>query len=206
MSEGGEKFGEIGIQGDKEDLRRHMKKCRSELTSADRVSRERRMGSVLAVWPKYRDAEKIAFFASFGSEIDTWQLMRSARASKKEIYLPRVSDSSLQICPVYWSGITPMNLIAGYRGIREPDSLPRDPSAMDIIMVPGLAFDRRGFRVGYGGGYYDRLLTSPSPSTTTVGLCYRFQMVDDDLPTQEHDRPVDYVVTEDGLQPAGILS
>ncbi|MFP4200625.1 MAG: 5-formyltetrahydrofolate cyclo-ligase [Clostridia bacterium] len=195
--------GEEPVGGtDKQSLRRRMKRRRAELSAADRVSRERRVANVLAVWPSYRDARMIAFFASFGTEIDTWRLIRSARGDEKQIYLPRVAGPSLELCPVYWSGITPMNLVGGYRGIREPDSHAEDPRAMDVIVVPGLAFDGRGYRVGYGGGYYDRLLSSLGSATTTVGLCYRFQMVDD-LPTEAHDKPVDYVVTEDGLHVAG---
>jgi 5-formyltetrahydrofolate cyclo-ligase len=75
---------------------------------------------------------------------------------------------------------------------------PVGPEEIDVVVVPGLAFDRRGHRVGYGGGFYDRFLGRLRPDALTVGICFSVQVVDE-VPHGRGDRPVDLVVTEQGL-------
>ena len=83
-----------------------------------------------------------------------------------------------------------------------PDSdpaaaLPADPRSLDVVIVPGLAFTRRGDRLGQGGGWYDRLLAELPDDCTTIGVGFSIQLVDD-LPVEPHDTRVDVVITEDG--------
>jgi len=78
------------------------------------------------------------------------------------------------------------------------DSGIASPEDIDVAVVPGLAFDRRGHRVGYGGGFYDRFLGRLRPDALTVGICFSVQLVDE-VPHGRGDRPVDLVVTEEGL-------
>lgn len=94
---------------------------------------------------------------------------------------------------------TPDDLVLGAFAIREPrpDAPPVDPSQIDAVIVPGIAFDRRGFRIGYGGGYYDRLLATLPARTRTIGLAFDEQIVDE-VPDDAHDVPVGVLVTPSG--------
>jgi 5-formyltetrahydrofolate cyclo-ligase len=81
-------------------------------------------------------------------------------------------------------------------GPREPARrVPVDPSAVDVVITPGLAFDRRGHRLGYGGGYYDRYLARLHPAAARVGIAFSVQLVDE-LPVESVDQPVDVIVTD----------
>lgn len=86
------------------------------------------------------------------------------------------------------------DLVPGYRGIREPAR--KEPaSEVDAAIVPGVAFDERGGRLGYGGGFFDRFLESLDPGVPVVGVCFDAQIVEE-VPREPHDRAVDLVVTE----------
>lgn len=92
---------------------------------------------------------------------------------------------------------SPAQFVPGAFGVLEPaPTCPRvDPSQISTVLVPALAYDTRGFRLGYGGGYYDRFLPTLSPLAESVGLTYD-EMVVERLPVDRHDRPVRWVVTE----------
>jgi 5-formyltetrahydrofolate cyclo-ligase len=93
------------------------------------------------------------------------------------------------------------DLAPGWRGVREPRSSGRRPARverLDAAIVPGVAFDRRGHRLGYGGGHFDRLLARLRPAAVAVGVAFDTQLVEE-IPTEPWDRAVDFVVTESGL-------
>mgnify|MGYP003590435843 FL=1 len=92
------------------------------------------------------------------------------------------------------------DLIPGYKGIPEPDpqlaharSLPAN--SLEVVIIPGAVFDRRGYRLGYGGGYYDRFLALEAPQALRIGLAFDLQLVEH-LPNEIHDIPMDILVTE----------
>jgi 5-formyltetrahydrofolate cyclo-ligase len=97
-----------------------------------------------------------------------------------------------------WNAFTPMDaLVSGHMGIPEPrDARLLDAAMVDVAFVPGLAFDVCGGRIGYGGGVYDRLLPKLRASTLRIALAYDFQVMKEVLPQEEHDLPMDYIVTE----------
>ncbi len=183
-------------------MRREMRRIRAALTPAERASHERKMASRLHLWCRYLLAKNIAFYASFGTEVSTRSLVTEARRDGKTVCLPRVQGQHLDIVPIDWSGITPTNLRPGYRNIPEPHGGAISPGELDILVVPGLAFDRRGYRMGYGGGYYDRLLGRLPSSVASLGLAYGAQLVDA-IPIEPHDLAVDWILTEAGLRRAG---
>ena len=183
-------------------MRREMRRIRAALTPAERASNERKMAARLHLWCRYLLAKKIVFYASFGTEVSTRSLVTEARRHGKTVCLPRVEGQRLDIVPITWSGITPTNLRPGYRNISEPCGGAISPGSLDIVVVPGLAFDRRGYRMGYGGGYYDRLLARLPSSVASLGLAYGAQLVDA-IPIEPHDLAVDWILTETGLRPAG---
>lgn len=155
----------------------------------------------------YRRSGTVMAYAGFGSELQTDEFMLHSLDQGKTLLLPRVNrrKRALDIYEVRDPG---RDLEEGTWGIREPrpDRCARvDPDIIDFVLVPGLAFDAQGGRLGYGGGFYDRLLASTlSTRTWLVAGAFEAQMVDQ-VPLDEHDVPMDVVVTEDGHYPPGPL-
>ncbi|NPB08992.1 MAG: 5-formyltetrahydrofolate cyclo-ligase [Thermodesulfobacteria bacterium] len=181
----------------KEALRRKILSLRKALDSRKRKELSRRIADYLIKSPHYRNAQKILLYASFGSEVETDELLAKALEDGKEVYLPRtlVDEKRLSLHRVFG----PDELRPGAYGIPEPppENPTIDPAELDLIVTPGVAFDPRGGRLGYGGGYYDRLFTQATKAKR-VALAFSCQLVDE-LPLEPHDVRVHAVVTEKGL-------
>lgn len=136
------------------------------------------------------------FFVSFRSEVSTHEMIREASTEGKRIVLPRVATGKrLELFEI--KNID-RELTPGLLGILEPvpsQSRKVPPVEIDLVIVPGIAFEPRGYRLGYGRGYFDRLLAELDPSTTTIGLGFELQIVKA-LPVSTHDIPVQKIVTE----------
>lgn len=142
----------------------------------------------------YRLAEKIFIFVSFGSEIDTLPFINRALEDNKNVAVP-VMQSEGNMVFIKISSLS--ELIPNKYGIPEPKYDTKKIIIADsntLIAVPGLAFDREKYRIGYGGGYYDRYL-SENMYMAAVGMCYEKQLTDR-LPREETDIPVDIIATE----------
>jgi len=137
-------------------------------------------------------AAVVLAFASFGREIPTDPLLDRLLTAGKAVVLPYVdaADGAMRAAAIRSLD----DLVPGYRGIREPAE--RVPAAVaEAAVVPGVAFDSRGGRLGYGGGFYDRYLEDIASGVPVIGLCYDVQVVEE-VPVEDHDRLVDIVVTE----------
>ena len=144
----------------------------------------------------------VTAFLSFGSEIDTRPLIGSLLDGTRplRLLLPSLRQSKTIILRPY-DRETP--LLPGPFGILEPETpLAVPPSEVDIFFLPGIAFDRKGGRLGYGKGYFDRLLAEKNARGTRVGLAFPEQIVER-VPTGPYDRPMDYLVTEEGVTSCG---
>ena len=149
-----------------------------------------RLGSL----PGFARSETVLMYASaFPEEIDTGPMLRFVRQSGKRLICPRVSLKRREL-ELFEVDDPERDLVPGYRAIREPERECRSVEAREIdwILVPGLAFDRLGFRLGRGGGYYDRLLPTLRPDAVACALILDGQWVDE-VPREPHDRPVDGV-------------
>jgi 5-formyltetrahydrofolate cyclo-ligase len=145
---------------------------------------------VLAL-PAVRDARTVMLFSSFGSEVDTGLLADRLHRSGVRVLLPFLDGRELHAA-AHRAGD---ELVPSSYGAKEPAGrTPVDPMEIDVVVVPGLAFDREGYRVGYGAGYYDRFLSGLSGGTVRVGLCFSEQLVDA-VPHGPADEPVDVIVT-----------
>lgn len=125
----------------------------------------------------------ILCYASFGSEFNTWGLMEWALQKKIRIYLPRLRGKEMDFFEVKDLKVLEQHSF----GMEEPaaEGEPYEPCERDLILVPGLAFDQEGGRLGYGGGYYDRYLTK-YPKPMTLGLSYTCQILEK-IPLKEGD-------------------
>lgn len=149
--------------------------------------------SRLLALPAFIQAKRVFVYCSVGKEPDTRELIRFCLETGKSLFLPRSyaggrMDFAVLDCPVE-------ALPKGRFGIPQPPETLPAVEAMegDIIIVPALCFDERLFRLGHGGGYYDRFLDGTR--AVSIGLC-RERLVLDSLPTEPFDRPVDLLVTE----------
>lgn len=148
-------------------------------------------------------AQAVLVYVPFRSEADTWPLIRLLWQSGVPVAAPRTDKASrsLALYRIHREG----QLKPGAFGIAEPDPArcePVPPTAIGAMIVPGLAFDRKGGRLGYGAGYYDRLFrlyrARGWPMPLRIGFAFAAQLVDD-VPTEGHDVPMDRVVTEEGV-------
>ena len=154
------------------------------------------IAAALTARADFQAAHTLLLTLSFGSEWDTSPLFDAASRYAKTVALPRVDPAThmLELCVV-----TDLrrDVAAGYRGIREPVAHCGriDASAIGWVLVPGVAFDLEGNRLGYGGGFYDRLLPSLSRAAARVAGAFELQLVER-IPTAAHDLRIDAIVTE----------
>lgn len=144
---------------------------------------------------RFRNARRVALYFPIENEVNTEGIFRSAREFSKEIYFPCIEDSLLEFRRV--SDLD--ELEPGSFGIPEPsrDSAKVEIMDIDLVIIPGVAFDRFGRRLGYGGGYYDRVLVKID-NKRRIGLAYNFQVLDS-IPVEAGDEEVGLVVTEAGV-------
>ena len=182
--------------GAKAALRRAVLLRRDALPGGERALLSARIVTTILDLPTYQEADVVLAYASFGTELQTDELLRRVLADGKTLVLPRVERGGLGLYEVRdLAG----DLAPGTWGIREPEPdrcPPADAGGVGFALIPGVAFDRRARRLGYGGGYYDRLLAGGLPEgTPLVSGAFEVQILDE-VPTDPHDAPVDVVVTE----------
>lgn len=142
-----------------------------------------------------REAKVVCAYAAYGNEVATQVFLDKLTQHGVRLLLPRVVGERLS-----WHRYSELNDLApGAYGVPEPQ--PSTPVVIDpqpdVVLVPGLLFDRSGHRLGYGAGFYDRFLVTV-PSSTTIGLAYEWQVVHE-LPCEPHDVSLSLLVTESGL-------
>lgn len=162
--------------------------------------KDRKILNYLFNWDSYKKAETIFCYVSFRSEIDTVAIIRDAIERNKKVCVPKIIPEENVMKP-FLIRDPDKELERGHYGILEPrGSCPEvNPEEIELVIVPGLAFTREGYRIGYGGGYYDRFLNNAR--CVTCSLLYDFQIYDR-LPVKDFDIPVDYLITESGIKQA----
>jgi len=177
-------------------MREAVLRRRSALPEGERIILGARVMDRILQLAAYRRSEVVLAYASFGTELPTDPFLRRVLADGKILLLPRVAREGLDLHEVRdLDG----DLAPGKWGIREPvpNSCPLvHPTDVDFALVPGVAFDGMGRRLGYGGGFYDRLLSGAMPEgTPLVSGAFEVQMVDE-VPVDPRDVTVDAVFTE----------
>ncbi len=143
----------------------------------------------------YRKAKIIMCFISFGNEVDTHDFIKYSLDNNKEIAVPITFPENRELKPSLLKSFD--ELEPGFYDILTPkEEFIRfiDPNDLDLIIVPGVVFDRNGYRVGYGGGYYDRFLAK-LPGVPRLAISFDLQIIDQ-VPREDFDIPVDYIYTE----------
>lgn len=177
----------------KNSLRRLYKEKRAVLSFQDTAFTDSRIAAVLFAAEEYRGASQILLYASVNREVDTRQICIRAVSDGKTVFFPRCEGEGKMT--FYRTEQFPS--AAGAYAIPEPEPGEKyHPGERDLCLVPGLAFDAHGFRLGYGKGFYDRFL-SDFPGVC-CGLC-RAAFLAETLPADVYDRRVDGIVTENGF-------
>jgi len=176
----------------KRELCARVRAARDAIPAEQREVLGAKIAERLFAVPGFARAGTVLAFSSFGSEVPTRPILDRVHGDGRRVVLPRVLGDVME-ARTYRPG-DPM-AAATFGALEPADGEQVPPRDVDAVVVPGLAFDRRGFRVGYGGGHFDRFLEQLRPDALTVGVCFGIQLVDR-VPTEPHDLPVDWVVTE----------
>ncbi|MBR7122861.1 MAG: 5-formyltetrahydrofolate cyclo-ligase [Oscillospiraceae bacterium] len=174
---------------DKKALRQKIREQKRAMTQQQIDEASQRLTELLLATPQYQEAKTVYGYLPYNQEVRTYALLEQALADGKRVAVPKVYGEEMEF--IYLSDLTAVE--KGYSGIPEPiadEPIANDPTA--LVLMPGLAFDKQGHRIGYGGGYYDKYL-SREPGHPTIALCYEFQLLPQ-IDTEEFDIPVDCVL------------
>ncbi|MFW5960438.1 MAG: 5-formyltetrahydrofolate cyclo-ligase [Chitinivibrionales bacterium] len=193
---------EDDISKRKRSLRKEVCSSRDGLSheNKERLSEEIRRN--LYITEEYKESKALMLYYSVGNEADTEQIIRDSLQEGKRVILPYITSKRgimgiAEIEDIYRDTVT------GKYGIPEPIEGIRDnflKSDLDLVICPGVVFDRYGNRIGFGGGYYDRFLEELKGRIPVFAIAYQFQVRDDHIPSYYHDIQMDEIITENGLQ------
>jgi 5-formyltetrahydrofolate cyclo-ligase len=182
------------------DLKRAKRAVRAEVRAArDALSADERarLSALIADramgLPELERAEVVMAFWSFGSEVDTAPLLRGLHERGRDVALPRIADGDLE--PRVYTEGDPL-AETSFGALEPTDGRVLEPTGIDVVVTPAVAFDRDGRRVGYGGGFYDRFFLRARPDAVRLGIAFGIQVVEHDLPGGRFDLRVDVIVTE----------
>ena len=173
----------------KKELRSRIRQQKRAMTEGEIEEKSRILGEKFRACPAYRQAQTIYGYLPYNQEVRTVPMLEQALRDGKRVAVPKVFGDEMKF--LYLEDLT--KVAKGYAGIPEP--IADEPEARDdsaLVLMPGLAFDPQGHRIGYGGGFYDKFLAA-EPNHPTLALCYDFQLLPE-LETEEHDIPVDTVL------------
>ena len=187
--------GGFNLSKQKDYVRSYIYEKRTCLSDDDIEEKSRRISENLTSLERFKNSSRIALYFPFRKEVTTQEIFSKSLESGKEVYFPRVNGESLSFHRVDRLD----QLQPGRFGIPEPrsDSFSVEPEKLDLVIVPGVAFDSGGRRLGYGKGYYDRYLPKV-PSRKRIALAFGIQIVEF-TPAGEGDQGVGLVVTEFGI-------
>jgi 5-formyltetrahydrofolate cyclo-ligase len=187
----------------KREIRRRILTLRNAMSREEIAAASLEIVNKLKEMEEIRRASTLMVFLSFGSEIHTDDLIRWGWGEGKRIVVPLCCSETRELMPCRIDGFD--ELETGHYGIREPKVghlQPVPQREIDVVLIPAVAFDRRGCRVGYGGGYYDRFLPEV-PRAAKIGAAFACQIVAE-IPVEPYDVTVDRIVTEKGIISLGI--
>lgn len=182
----------------KSEIRRIARNVRTALPESIRKRYSEQIVSHIIQHPFFQECDTVCCYVAFKGEADISMLMDAAWAAKKRVVVPKVlTQETMEFFTIH----SRRELSPGAFGILEPEDDKEPWCAGEeervLILLPGLAFDREGNRLGYGGGYYDRYLKS-HPSFHTIGIAFSVQCLEN-IPAQPHDQKTEIVITEKGI-------
>ncbi|HYT79408.1 MAG TPA: 5-formyltetrahydrofolate cyclo-ligase [Actinomycetota bacterium] len=182
------------LRRQKDALRARMRGIRSSISPEERIRLSGEIKANVFRLPQVAEAGTILLFYSFGSEVPTTAMIQGLLDSGTRVLLPFVEGPDMDAAELRPGD----SLAATTYGPKEPSKrVAVDPAEVDTVIAPGLAFDTYGYRLGYGGGHYDRFLMRLRQGSFRVGIAFHLQLVPS-VPHGAGDQPLDFVVTERG--------
>lgn len=179
----------------KDELRLKMREKRRNMTTDEVKEKSAVIQDALFSLDCFKNADTACTFISAFKEPDTAAIIKRLLFDGKKVVVPVTDTDNTTLILSYIEDMS--DLEKGAFGILEPTAIkPASESDIDAVLVPGLAFDIRGGRMGFGKGYYDRFLEKTD--AVKIALCYDFQLFDK-IPTEPHDVPMDIIITENGI-------
>ena len=182
----------------KAEIRKRILEIRKALTSEEVAAKSEAILQKVLKTPEYMEADNILLYADYNHEVMTRGIFEDAIMRKKRVYFPK-SDKLTNTMHFYQT-VSVKQLEKGFMGIPEPKENMQlcykfNPGEDTLVILPGVAFDTRGFRLGYGKGFYDKFLSNKR-QLSTMALAFACQIVEE-LPSEEHDIKMDKIVTEE---------
>lgn len=182
----------------KAEIRKRILEARTALTGEEIAAKSEAILQKALKTPEYMEADNILLYADYNHEVMTRGIFEDAIMRKKRVYFPKADK--LTNAMHFYQTISVKQLEKGFMGIPEPKENMQlcykfNPNEDTLVILPGVAFDTRGFRLGYGKGYYDKFLSNWR-QLSTMALAFSCQIVDE-LPNEEHDIKMDKIVTEE---------
>ncbi|MBO4940780.1 MAG: 5-formyltetrahydrofolate cyclo-ligase [Clostridia bacterium] len=176
----------------KAEIRKINKEKRKLMTEAEVKEKSLAIAKTFLDSEIYKNAKTIMVYMPIGNEVDTKEIIASALSDGKRIIVPVTDAKTGEITPCEINENTAFE--KGAFSVFEPvEKVPADPPQIDVVLVPGIAFDKKGGRIGFGKGCYDRFLKKME--AFKIGLCYDFQLCDE-IEAESHDIKMDFVITE----------
>lgn len=181
----------------KKELRQQVLKARQALTAQEVREKSDRIASYLNQIPALTSARIVMCYAPFRNEVDIFPWLVKQYEKGITVLLPRIvaETSDLKAIPFIPDQLMERNKL----GVNEPVGAEVEPSLIEAVIVPGVVFDRRGYRLGYGKGFYDRFLPRLKAGAFCCGAAYELQIVDE-VPHETHDYRLNCLVTEQGAK------
>ncbi len=179
----------------KSEIRKQTKKMRSAMKKEDVIQKSTVAANFFLASNYYKNSKQLMLYMPLGNETDTSVIVKAAFRDGKTVVFPVTDEKSGEITPFY--ALPDTKFLKGAFSVSEPlGTQMADMSKTDVILVPGIAFDKAGNRVGFGKGCYDRLLKDSSADL--IGFCFEFQVYEH-IPSESHDIKMNALVTEKGL-------
>lgn len=181
----------------KKEIRKKILQLKESLSEQEIQKKSSDIFNTLSNMEFYNNANNVMLYVSFGSEVLTKPIIDDLLQQGKRVFVPVTAPKTKELIVSELKSFED-DLKVGHFGVMEPkkDALrPVDPTIIDLIIVPGVAFDKEGYRIGYGGGYYDRFIPRLADKTPKVSLAFEMQLIDK-VPKDKYDIPVEYMITE----------
>jgi len=187
------------LESNKKSLRKKIIDLRDSIPSLERDKKSKIIALKLFELEKYKNAKSILLFYPFGSEVDTRIIIEDALLHGKKVALPKViRKNELEF---YFISNPEKDLEYGFFGIMEPDikkCTKTDIKDIELAIIPGVGFDEDFNRLGYGGGFYDRFMSSLDKKVLKISLCFEVQIIEN-VPICNYDKKIDMIITEERI-------
>ncbi len=184
----------------KGEIRKKILNIRNNIEKEQVIEKSKVIVNKLKSNIEFKESKTVFIYMDFKNEVQTFDLIKDMIKEKKRVVIPYTDVENTIIIPVEINNIeNDLKLCSfGYLEPKEEKVIPIDPFEFDLIIVPGVAFDKNLNRIGFGKGYYDKILSKKRNDTKAFAIAYEFQILDE-IPKEEHDIKMDKIITEETI-------